>query len=285
MRAAYICINGVKRSLRCHVRGCQVFDIHYHLLFNLDDGPKTIEDSLALAEASIGEGVTHVVCTPHANDFYTYNSELCREEIATLNEHLNGRLTLGLGCDFHLSYENIEDLNRDQTKYTINGNQYLLVEFSDYGIPLTMSDVFHRMTLSGIVPILTHPERHRGLVANPDRMVDWIRFGCLVQITAASLLGRFGKEAQSFSHRLLKQNWVQFIASDAHSIQRRPPSMAPAYDAVKARYGQETADRLCLHNPRAAFFGEQMPPQPEPMGISGESKPPKRRFFGLLPGF
>jgi protein-tyrosine phosphatase len=261
-----------------------MFDIHYHMLFNLDDGPKTIEDSLALAQASIGEGVTHVVCTPHANDSYTYNSELCREEIATLNEHLRGELTLGLGCDFHLSYENIQDLNRDRTKYTINGNQFLLVEFPDYGIPVAISEVFYRMIASGIVPVLTHPERNQTLVTNPNRMIDWLRSGCLVQITAASLSGHFGKKAESFSHRLLAQNWVHFIASDAHSIERRPPSMAPAYNIVKAQYGQETADRLCLHNPRAAFFGEDLPQQPDPMEVWDELKSPKRRFFGLFGG-
>lgn len=261
-----------------------MFDIHYHLLFNLDDGPRSIDDSLAMAEASIAEGVTHVVCTPHANDAFSFQPELAREKMAALSDRLEGRLTLGLGCDFHLSYQNIEDLYRDRTKYTINGNHFLLVEFPDYVIPATMSDVFYRMAGFGIVPILTHPERNPTLVANPDRMVDWLRSGCLVQITSASLLGRFGKAAQAMSHRLLKQGRVHFIASDAHSISDRPPAMAPAYEIVKNRYGQETADRLCLHNPRAAFFGERLPPQPELLGVEYKTTPRKRSFFSFLRG-
>jgi protein-tyrosine phosphatase len=95
-----------------------MFDIHYHLLYGLDDGPKTIEGSVELAEASIAEGVTHIVCTPHANDTYTFDRELSRQRIEEINDIVGGRLSLGLGCDFHLSPKNIEDLYRDSSKYT-----------------------------------------------------------------------------------------------------------------------------------------------------------------------
>jgi protein-tyrosine phosphatase len=136
-----------------------VFDIHYHLLFGLDDGPKTMEASLEMAEASIAEGVTHIVCTPHANDAYVFQPQLNQERLAILNERLGGRLTLGLGCDFYLSYENIEDAYKNRTKYTINGKQFLLVEFSNLSITPAISETFYRLAISGIVPIITHPER------------------------------------------------------------------------------------------------------------------------------
>src|ERR1039458_3452623 len=251
-------------------------EIHYHLLYDLDDGPRTIEESIALAEASIAEGVTHIVCTPHANNTWSFNSQLFRSEIQLLNEHVGDRLTLGLGCDFHLTHHNIEDLHRNRSKYTINGKQYLLVELPDYGIAPDMSDVFQRMVASGIIPIITHPERNQTLVIDSSRLDDWMSLGCLVQITAASLLGRFGQKAETMAFRLLAQNCAHVIASDAHSIARRPPSMSLAHAAVKDRFEQEVADRLCIHNPRAVFYGEDLPAQPTPRPSTEE---PKRRIW------
>jgi protein-tyrosine phosphatase len=261
-----------------------MFDIHYHLLFGVDDGPKDVEASLALAEASIAEGVTHIVCTPHANHQHVFQPELNRERMAILNERLNGRVTLGLGCDFHLSFDNIEDAFHNRTKYTINGKRYLLVEFPETGIVHQISDTLCRFLALGIVPIITHPERNPILARDPGRMVEWIRSGCLVQVTAESLKGRFGKGAEALSHDLIKKNWVQFIASDAHSIEGRPPCMRQAYDVLKTCYGQTTADLLCIHNPRAAFMGEPLPPQPDPIGIMEGSKPQKRGFLNSMFG-
>ena len=246
-----------------------MIEIHFHLLFGLDDGPETIESSLALAEASIAEGVTHIVCTPHASDRYPFRPDTNSKRIEALRERLGDRVTLGLGCDFHLSYDNIEDLNRDRSKYTINGAQYLLVEFPSSAIPASMDEALFRMIASGIVPIITHPERNHTLVADPERMVEWLRRGCLVQVTAGSLTGHFGKRAESTSHMLLDKNWVHFIASDAHSTEKRPPAMARAFEFLKTRAGQETAERLCTENPKAVFFGTRMPDQPKAIGLDG----------------
>jgi protein-tyrosine phosphatase len=261
-----------------------VFDIHYHLLFDIDDGPKTIEDSMALAEASIAEGVTHIVCTPHSNDKYKFNLDLNRERMEMLNQRLGGRITLGLGCDFHLSYDNIDNLYKDRSRFTINGNQYLLVEFPDFGIAANMAATFYEMTASGITPIITHPERNPTLQKDPHRIAEWIRLGCLVQITGASLLGRFGQRAQAMSHEFLKKNWVHIIASDAHSAERRSPSMSRAHQALQSQYGQQTADRLCMENPRAVYFGETLAEQPEPAGVYDTYKSTKRGFFSRLFG-
>ncbi len=256
-----------------------MFDIHYHLLNGIDDGPRTQDESLALAEASIKEGVTHIVATPHSNHEFTFRPEVNRELLAALNARLKGRLTLGLGCDFHLSYENLEDLRRNHTKYTINGKQFLLVEFSDSSIPATTTDILYELQLMGLVPIITHPERNPILVHKPERLTEWLRGGCLVQVTAASLTGRFGRRAKSMSFDLIEKNWVHFIASDAHSMEGRPPALGEAHQIVCAGFGKETADRLCIENPGAAFRGEQLKVQPEPTGLYEERQREKRGFF------
>lgn len=256
-------------------------DIHYHLLFGVDDGPQTIEASLELAEASIAEGVTHIVCTPHASDDFIFRPDVNQERLALLNERLRSRITLGLGCDFRLSYDNIEDALRNRTKYTINGQQYLLVEFPDYAISQFSAEALHEFMVNGIVPIITHPERNPHLVADADRMAAWLEDGCLVQVTAASLAGRLGKQAQATCDDLIKKNWVHFVASDAHSIKSRPPEMASAYKHLNRHFGQATADRLCWQNPRAAFFGEVLPANPAPIGLEEDSMP-AQGFFSRI---
>ncbi len=256
-----------------------MIDIHYHLLYGVDDGPRDLNDSLALAEASILEGVTHIVATPHSNYRYGFDPAINREKLSELNQQLGGRVTLGKGCDFHLSHDNITDAIEHPSKYTINGSRYLLVEFPDFGILPSLSEVLYEFTLRGIVPIVTHPERNPVLIEKPEMMKPWLRHGCLVQITAASLLGKFGSRAQSACERLLEKNWVHVVASDAHNVKGRPPMMNPAHKALDKAYGRETADRLCILNPRAIFDGQPLPEQPDLLDMEDDS-PYKRR--GIL---
>jgi len=239
-----------------------MIDIHHHLLFGLDDGAKDIETSVAMAQMAAADGITHIVCTPHANAHYRFDPAVNEEKLAQLRARLDGKLTLALGCDFHLSFENIDDALKDPRKYTINQKNYLLVEFADLSIPQQMTQVFHQFLTSGVQPIITHPERNLTIQKTPTRLDEWIAGGCLVQVTASSLTGRFGQSAQSFAHKLLQQNKVQFLATDAHNLQSRPPRMKEAFDLLASKYGPETAERLCVTNPKAAFFGEEFPAQP-----------------------
>lgn len=262
-----------------------MIDIHHHLLFDLDDGPTDIEISVAMAEMSIHDGITHIVCTPHASPHFKFDPESNRERLAAVERRLGGRVALGLGCDFHLMFDNIEDAIANPAKYSINGKSYLLVEFPEQNIAEGMTQVFFRLGLAGLTSIITHPERNPLLARRPERMQEWLRNGCYVQITAESLSGRFGKMAQKVSHELLKKNWVHFIATDAHDITSRPPKLREAYDLIASQYGTETAERLFVHNPRAAYYGEALPPQPEPEGLYPEPDGKKswarlNRIFG-----
>jgi len=234
-----------------------MIDIHHHLLFGLDDGPSDIEISVAMAEMSAQNGVTHIVCTPHSSEHFKFDPALNLERLEMVRQRLSNRISLALGCDFHLMFDNIEDAIANPAKYSINGKQYLLVEFPDHGISQNMKEIFFRLG-----------------------MADWLRAGCYIQITAASLTGRFGKIAQRVSHELLRRNWVNFIATDAHDLTSRPPMLRDAYLLVADKYGVETADRLCVHNPHAAYFGENLPPQPEPEGLHPELDP--KHSSGLL---
>ncbi|HEX4021087.1 MAG TPA: CpsB/CapC family capsule biosynthesis tyrosine phosphatase [Acidobacteriaceae bacterium] len=258
-----------------------MIDIHHHLIFGLDDGAKNIETSLAMVEMAQADGITHIVCTPHANSFYSYRPEENVARLAQIKERSGSQITFATGCDFHLSFDNIEDAMQHRNRYTIHQKNYLLVEFPDFGIPVNISQTFYEMLIAGIIPILTHPERNQTLAAQPYRMVEWIRLGCLVQVTAGSLTGTFGRTAQRIGEQLIRDRWVHFLATDAHNTTTRPPHLHEAYDWVKRAHGEECAERLCVTNPRAAFYGEPMPEQPEPVGIF-EEHAPKRGLFARL---
>lgn len=259
-----------------------MIDIHHHLLFGLDDGATDLDTSIAMVEAAAADGITHIVCTPHANARFAFQPEVNEEKRAIIRERTNGKVTLGLGCDFHLSFDNIEDALKNPAKYTINQKQYLLVEFDDLMIPPNITEVFYELSVAGMRPIITHPERNFTIQKHPERMKDWLREGCLVQVTASSLTGRFGRTAQSLAEQFMERNWVNFLATDAHNTESRPPHMRRAYETLAKNYGEDVAERLCITNPRAVFFGEELPEQPEPIGIDEYGEAAAKPKAGLL---
>jgi protein-tyrosine phosphatase len=250
-------------------------DIHCHILPGLDDGADSLETSIQMAEMAIAEGVTHVVCTPHANSQYKFDPELIRQRRDELQSAVGDRLTLATGCDFHLSYENLQDLRKNPKKYTINQKNYLLVEFADFAIPPSMDDTLHQLQLAGLSPIITHPERNALLRSQPERMYRWLHQGCHVQLTAQSILGRFGSGAQRRAEQWLDEDRIHFVASDAHNLKSRPPQLRAAYDKVAERRGEAVAQALFQDNPLAAFEGRSLPYEPEQSHPS--AKPPQYR--------
>ncbi len=239
-------------------------DIHCHILPGMDDGADTMETSVQMAEMAIADGITHVVGTPHANSHFKFEPEIIRQRRDELQAAVGNRLNLATGCDFHLSFENLQDLEKNPQKYTINQKNYLLVEFADFSIPPSMDDTMHHLHLIGLSPIITHPERNAMLRTKPERMYRWLHQGSYMQITAQSLLGRFGSAAQKCAEQWLDEDRVHFIASDAHNLKSRPLQLRAAFDAVAGHRGEQVANALFRDNPLAAFEGRSLPYEPEP---------------------
>jgi len=245
-----------------------MIDIHCHILPGLDDGSPSLESSVAMARLAAGAGTTDIVASPHADFQYAFDPAMVEARIAELREAAGEIVRIHYGCDFHVHYENVQDALASPAKYAINHKNYLLVELSELLNVKTAGDILDRLCGAGLVPVITHPERNGVLRNQAARLERWVLDGCCLQVTAQSLLGRFGRKARASSQELLKHGLVQFVASDGHDCKHRPPSLDEAYGWVRDEHGDAVAQRLFTLNPAAALEGQ---PLPEPAAATKKS--------------
>lgn len=245
------------------LKSLEMVDIHCHMLPAVDDGAKNWEIAEEMARIAHEDGITHVVCTPHANDQYAYDRRAHESRLEEFRQRTDGKMEFSLGCDFHFSFENIEEALADPDKFLIGSSDYLLVEFSDYAMSPATGDALSRFVNMGITPVITHPERNLILQRKPEHVLDFVQHGCLVQVTANSLTGHWGEGPKKMSKWLLDRRAVHVLATDAHDTRHRPPILSKAREAVASSHGQEVAEALVSGNPLAIVSGEELPYRPE----------------------
>jgi len=235
-------------------------DLHSHILWGLDDGAKTLEQSLAMLKVAAESGTTAIVATPHANFRYPFQPDRVAQLVEELSAASGGCPKVYRGCDFHLSFDNVQDALENPAKYAINGSRYLLVEFPN-GALTGMGTAIGALLGRGLIPIITHPERQPVLRRIPGEFEEWIRMGCLAQITAQSLLGRFGKHAERSGWDMLRRGMAHIVASDAHDETDRTPRLNEAFTAVAAQMGEAIAQKVFVANPSAVVSGNTVSPE------------------------
>jgi protein-tyrosine phosphatase len=243
-------------------------DIHSHILPEVDDGPKSWDVCVAMCRAAAADGITHMVATPHANDRYHYDREYLQGLVAQLQQLVGDKPKISLGCDFHLSFENIQDALNHPTRYVIDGTRYLLVEFSNYSVPQQTTDSFLKFGDCGITVIVTHPERNPILRENLQRVVEWAEQGCVIQMTGSALTGFWGERTRRAAQWLLEHQTVHVLATDAHDMEKRVPILSSSRDAAAEICGPEIAAALVDANPRAIVANQPLPHFPRPLATS-----------------
>jgi len=245
-----------------------VVDIHSHILPEVDDGPKTWDACVAMCRAAAADGITHMVATPHANDRYHYDRAYLEGLVAHLRQLVSGAPEILLGCDFHLSYDNLQDAYANPSRYVIGDTRYLLVEFSNYAIPQGTTDSLLKLGDCGMTPIITHPERNPILRENLPRVVEWAERGCVVQMTGSALTGFWGERTRAAAQWLLEHDAVHVLATDAHDMEKRVPILSTSRDAAAEICGDEVAEALVATNPRAIISNQPLPYFPQPLQSS-----------------
>lgn len=243
-----------------------MIDLHTHLLPSLDDGPSTIEESVALAKAMVEAGTDVVVATPHVSARYpTRRADIAaaagqlREALVTAGVKLDVRE----GAEVEL-FRTREMSDTELRDLRIGGRRWLLVE-----PPLAPAAGSPVAEIQGLITrghhvILAHAERCPALQRSPAGVRQLVDAGVLVSITASSLTGHFGRRAQHFAQALVRERFVHNIASDAHDLEARPPAMAMHLETAAAGLRQLRAHAGWLTGPAAAaiLVGAALPPRP-----------------------
>jgi protein-tyrosine phosphatase len=231
-----------------------LIDLHTHILPAIDDGSDSLETSLAMARIAVGDGITVMACTPHIYPGLYMNHSAGihaeRDKLQTALDTYKIPLRLVVGADAHLVPELLEGLKSGRVP-TINGSKYFLLEPSHHVAPPHFEQSVFETMAAGFQPVLTHPERLVWIEQHYDTFVALAHRGVWMQITAAAVLGKFGKRARYWSERMLDEGLVHILASDAHTTSMRSPRMAEAVERVASRVGQEEALRQVLGRPQA----------------------------------
>ncbi|HEX3351987.1 MAG: tyrosine-protein phosphatase [Terriglobales bacterium] len=242
-----------------------MIDIHCHVLPNVDDGSKSWDMSLEMCRAAAEDGIEHIVATPHANERFHYNRQHLSSHLEYLRVLVGKTPRLTLGCDFHLSYDNLQEVLVSPERFTIEDSHYLLVELSNYSVPSQISECFTRMADLGITPVITHPERNPILQESKERILQWVDQGCAIQMTASAVTGSWGQKVARVAEWLLERDAVHVLATDAHDTKHRPPALSAAREKVAKLCGPDVAKALVDDNPRAVISDKPLPYFPNPV--------------------
>jgi protein-tyrosine phosphatase len=239
-----------------------MIDLHSHILRGIDDGARSLEDSLEIARAAVADGITLIAGTPHVRDDWPTDAGVMEYRVAELNAELaQARIPLEVRSGGELAVEWLSRLSVDELRrFGLGGNpRYLLVETPYYGWPLALPDTLFSLRAQGITPVLAHPERNAEVQAHPGRLAQLAEGGVLVQVTAASLDGRIGKRPQACARRLIEDGMVHMLASDAHHASVREVGLSSAAKAV----GGRLAEWMTYDLPAAIVNDAPLPPRPE----------------------
>lgn len=254
-----------------------MIDIHTHILPGVDDGAKSEEDSIAMAKQAVEQGIRTLIATPHHyNGSYFNDKASILRNVSILNELFKNEgipLEVLPGQETRIYGEIIQGIENDEI-LPLNETKFLFIEFPSASVPQYAKQILFDIQMKGYTPVIVHPERNQELLENPNLLYDFVKNGALSQVTAASLIGKFGKDIKKYAEQLIECNQTHFIASDAHNIKSRKFVMQDAFEAVKKSYGSDFV-YLFQENSQLLISNKNVN-RMEP------SLPKKKKFLGLF---
>ena len=256
-----------------------MIDMHNHVLIDVDDGPGTREEAIALLHQAADNGITDIIATPHhRNSYFDTPVSVVTEKLKELqtiieNEKLN--IKIYPGQEIRINGEILQELKSGESQ-TLNNTQYVLLEFPFAEYPTYSEKLLFDLQMAGYIPIIAHPERCKPLVQTADRLFNLIEKGAYAQVTASSVTGTLGIQLKEYSLKMIENNLIHVIASDAHSAVARPFALKKAYEIITSELGKEYTD-LLKDNAQKILNGRELTSQPPNEIASIRVK--KKRFF------
>lgn len=228
-----------------------IIDIHNHTLYGVDDGPETIEESIEMLQAAKVQGVEAIILTPHyRHGMFPYIKEQVESHFTKLKAEADKiGIKLFLGCEYHMNGQVAEAFSEGRC-HSLADSDYVLTEYkyeADYSY---IEKQTYHMISYGYIPVIAHAERYNCLTKKPELCEKLSRMGALIQINADSVLGLDGFFKKQCCKKLLKNGWVDIIASDTHDCKERASHMGQCYEHVQKKYDTEYADKLFYKNPK-----------------------------------
>jgi protein-tyrosine phosphatase len=232
-----------------------MIDLHNHLLPGIDDGAEDVGKSVELARVAVANGISHLVCTPHIhpgrydNTPDTIAAALAEFKSALLAESV--ALKVAAAAEVRFGLELMQGITQQTVPFLgeWQGQKVLLLEFPHSEVPFGAEKLTQWMLQRGILPMIAHPERNKGIMKNRVKLKPFLQQGCLLQVTAASVAGQFGETARGIAADLLTEGHVTILATDAHNLTHRPPELKPGVRAAAELIGDQRAAELVTQNP------------------------------------
>ena len=241
-----------------------MIDIHSHIVFDVDDGPKSIEDSKALLIEAYNQGVRMIVSTSHRRKgmFETPEEKIATNflKVREIAKEVADDLVIAYGAEIYYTPDVLEKLENKRIP-TLNNSRYALIEFSMNTPYRDIHEGLSNILMLGITPVIAHIERYDALENNEKRVRELIDMGCYTQVNSSHVLkpklfGETYKFMKKRAQYFLERDLVHVIASDMHNLDSRPPYMEDARQIISKKYGRDKAEELFVENPRKIIMDQ-----------------------------
>ena len=238
-----------------------MIDIHCHILPEVDDGSRSLNESIEMAMIAKEQGITKIVNTSHYHpDFRYKKGEELLKELEDFNNVLKENMIdieVLIGNEIYYTKDLIKEID-ELDFYTLNNSRYILIELPPTNFPKDLCNIVYELKEKNYIPVFAHVERYREVQENPELIYEVINAGAIIQVNSHSILGKSGKELQKVCNTLLNRNMVHVVGTDAHSSKRRTPIFLDAYKYVSEKYSKEMADDLFIKNNNAIINNEAL---------------------------
>lgn len=253
-----------------------MIDIHTHILPGLDDGARDWEMAVEMARGAVADGIRAVIATPHVYEGLGFISpHAILDKTAEFEKVLQQQgipLRVFPGSEVHLAPDTPDQLRAGRLLTLADNHRYLLIEMPFGALPRYTDEVLFQLQLDGVTPVIAHPERNEEFRKKPDRLVAFIRKGCLAQVTGGSLRGNFGRRVEHSARQMLLGHLVQIMGSDGHAPDRRRVRLASARNLSARVVGDPEATAMTVSRPNLIVRGA---------GLDDLALPPVKRISYL----